>query len=113
MYIWRILKYMVCWFLAVVKWRKEQYDVLMIIMKYDDGKGGQEEVLKGLMEPLLIAILCTLHLKHNVQSHHETAATSFSNPLPVSSRLQRAGSSTWISTFSITVSPRRTWNYRL
>ena len=85
----------------------------MIIMKYDDGKGGQEEVLKGLMEPLLIAILCTLHLKHNVQSHHETAATSFSNPLPVSSRLQRAGSSTWISTFSITVSPRRTWNYRL
>ena len=58
-------------------------------MKYDDGKGGQEEVLKGLMEPLLIAILCTLHLKHNVQSDHETAATSFSNPLPVSSRLQR------------------------
>ena len=53
----------------------------MIIMKYDDGKGGQEEVLKGLMEPLLIAILCTLHLKHNVQSDHETAATSFSNPL--------------------------------
>ena len=77
----------------------------MIIMKYDDGKGGQEEVLKGLMEPLLIAILCTLHLKHNVQSDHETVATSFSNPLPVSS--------TWISTFSITVSPRRTWNYRL
>ena len=52
----------------------------------------------------VLGILCsgfgskhTVLKTHGVQTDHKTAATSFSNPLPASFRLQGAGSSTWIS----------------